>query len=299
MRTSVIATRNLTKSYGANVAVDDLSFDVKQGTVTGFLGPNGAGKSTTMRMLLGLARPDSGEATVFGQRYDRLAQPSTRVGALIDGAGFHPMRTARNHLRTVAAAGRIPLQRMEDVLGMMELDHAADRKVGGFSLGMRQRLGLAAALVGDPELLILDEPANGLDPAGIQWLRRFLKSFAARGGTVFISSHLLSEVSQMVDEVVVVNRGKLITHTDVDRLTAPTSVKVRVSDPGVLRRALASEATAIRDLNGGALEVVGVTAEHVGETAARDQLIVYELAPRAHTLEDVFLTLTGANGRDR
>jgi ABC-2 type transport system ATP-binding protein len=299
MGSSVIGARNLRKSYGATVAVDDLAFEVTSGNVTGFLGPNGAGKSTTMRMLVGLARPDSGEATLFGKRYGKLERPLNTVGALIDGAGFHPMRTARDHLRAVAAAGGIPLRRTDDVLGIMELTDAADQRVGGFSLGMRQRLGLAAALLGEPEVLILDEPANGLDPAGIHWLRGFLKSFAAGGGTVFVSSHLLSEVAQMASEVIVIVKGRLITHTGVNGLTTATSVKVRVSDPGVLRRALASEGAALRDLDGGALEVMGMTSDRVGETAAGEQLIVYELTPRVHTLEDVFLELTAGDGRER
>jgi ABC-2 type transport system ATP-binding protein len=299
MGSPVIGARNLRKSYGATVAVDDLAFEVTSGNVTGFLGPNGAGKSTTMRMLVGLARPDSGEATLFGKRYGKLERPLNTVGALIDGAGFHPMRTARDHLRAVAAAGGIPLRRTDDVLGIMELTDAADQRVGGFSLGMRQRLGLAAALLGEPEVLILDEPANGLDPAGIHWLRGFLKSFAAGGGTVFVSSHLLSEVAQMASEVIVIVKGRLITHTGVNGLTTATSVKVRVSDPGVLRRALTSEGAALRDLDGGALEVMGMTSDRVGETAAGEQLIVYELTPRVHTLEDVFLELTAGDGRER
>jgi ABC-2 type transport system ATP-binding protein len=298
MSSTVIAGRNLSKSYSGTVAVDDLSFDVTSGTVTGFLGPNGAGKSTTIRMLLGLARPDSGKATLFGKEYEQLDRPWTAVGAVIDGAGFHPLRSAHNHLRAVAASGRIPLRRTDDVLAIMELTDAAGRKVGEFSLGMRQRLGLAAALLGEPAMLILDEPANGLDPAGIHWLRQFLRSFAAEGGTVFVSSHLLAEVAQIADEVVVINRGRLITHTNVRSLTAATSVKVRVSDSGVLRRALACERATVTDLDGGALEVVGMTSERVGETAAREQLIVYELTPRVHTLEEVFLELIGTNGKE-
>ena len=299
MTASVIAVEELTKVYRSTVAVDGLSFEVRGGAVTGFLGPNGAGKTTTIRMILGLARADSGEASVFGRPYRGLERPLSKVGVLIDGSGFHPRRSARAHLTAVAAAGAIPRGRVDKVLDAVELNDAEDRNVGEFSLGMRQRLGLATALLGDPDVLILDEPANGLDPAGIRWLRGFLKSFAAAGRSVFVSSHVLSEVAQMADEVVVIDRGKLITHTSVDRLTAPTSVTVRAPEAERLRRLLSGAGATVNKLGEDRLEVVGMTSEEVGETAARKQLILYELTPRTHSLEEVFLQLTdGREARD-
>jgi ABC-2 type transport system ATP-binding protein len=200
----------LTKRYGDVVAVDDLTFSLDAGTVTGFLGPNGAGKTTTLKVLLGLATSTSGDATIFGRRYRELADPVWRVGAVLESNDFHPSRSGRNHLRALALAARIAPRRVEDVLEQVELDRAAHRRVRTYSLGMRQRLGLAAALLGDPELLVLDEPANGLDPAGVHWLRGFLRDFAAQGRTVLVSSHLLAEVAQTVDRVVIIDRGRLL-----------------------------------------------------------------------------------------
>ena len=215
----VIAVSSLTKRYGDVVAVDDITFTLHAGTVAGFLGPNGAGKTTTLRLLLGLAEPTSGQALVFGQRYADLDQPARQVGAVLESNDFHPGRTGRNHLLTLAIAADIPESRIEDVLDLVDLDQAADRKVRGYSLGMRQRLGLAGALLGEPQLLILDEPANGLDPAGVRWLRTFLQRYAADGRTVLVSSHILAEVAQAVDRVVIIDRGHLVTATTVDRLT--------------------------------------------------------------------------------
>jgi len=214
----IVSVRSLTKRYGGLAAVDDLSFSLPAGTITGFLGPNGAGKTTTLRLILGLAEPTSGEALVFGHRYEDLDQPARRVGAVLESNDFHPGRSGRDHLRALALAAALPPTRVAQVLQLVELDAAASRRVQTYSLGMRQRLGLAAALLGDPELLVLDEPANGLDPAGIHWLRTFLRRFATRGGTVLVSSHVLAEVAQTVDEVLIIDRGRLVARARLDEL---------------------------------------------------------------------------------
>jgi ABC-2 type transport system ATP-binding protein len=284
------------KEFRATRAVDRLSFTVTAGKITGFLGPNGAGKTTTIRVILGLARPDSGEARVFGRPYGEIDNPLSRIGALIDGSSFHPLRTARAHLAAVAAAAKLPNARVDEVLEEVELGRAADRKVGQYSLGMRQRLGLATALLGDPDLLILDEPANGLDPAGIRWLRAFLQSFAASGRTVFVSSHVLAEVANMADEVVVINKGRLITHTTVSRLTVATSVTVRSIEPRRLAEALVEAGASVEIAATGQLEVTDMPAERIGEIAAREQVVLHELTPRTHSLEEVFLELTDSKG---
>lgn len=293
MTAPVVEARTLTKVYSGKAVVDQLSFAVRRGTVTAFLGPNGAGKTTTIRMILGLARPDLGSTAVFGRPFRMLEHPPSQVGVLIDGTGFHPLRTARSHLRMLAAAGGISPARVGEVLEMVELTSAADKKVGRYSLGMRQRLGLAAALLGDPELLILDEPTNGLDPAGIRWIRRFLRMFAASGRTAFVSSHLLAEVAQLADEAIVLNKGTLVTHTSVDRLTAAASVSVRAPDRDQVRRALLAAGATVRHADDDRLDVAGMAIERIGELAARNGLVLYELAPRNHSLEDVFLQLTG------
>jgi ABC-2 type transport system ATP-binding protein len=220
-RDPVVTVSSLTKRYDDVVAVDALSFTLERGTVTGFLGPNGAGKTTTLRVLLGLAEPDAGEALVFGRRYAELAQPMRRVGAVLESNDFHPGRSGRDHLRVLALAAEIPEGRVDEVLDVVELAGAAGRRVSTYSLGMRQRLGLAGALLGDPELLVLDEPANGLDPAGVHWLRTFLRGFTHRGGTVLVSSHLLAEVAQTVDRVVIINRGRLIASARLNELGRP------------------------------------------------------------------------------
>jgi ABC-2 type transport system ATP-binding protein len=214
----VIAARDLTKRFGAVVAVDALSFTLEAGSITGFLGPNGAGKTTTLRLLLGLARPSSGEALVFGRPYRDLPNPTRRVGALLESGDFDPGRTGRNHLRALALASGIDARRVDELLELVELDRAAHRPAGSYSLGMRQRLGLAAALLGQPALLVLDEPANGLDAAGVHWLRGFLRQFAAGGGTVLVSSHLLAEVAQTVDHALIIERGRLVATVAVDQL---------------------------------------------------------------------------------
>jgi ABC-2 type transport system ATP-binding protein len=215
---TIVSVKGLTKRYGRVVAVDELGFSLETGTVTGFLGPNGAGKTTTLRLLLGLAEPDAGEALVFGRRYRELDQPTRRIGAVLESNDFHPDRSGRDHLRALALAAEIAPSRVEEVLDLVELEPVAARRVKTYSLGMRQRLGLAAALLGDPELLLLDEPANGLDPAGVHWLRTFLRGFANRGGTVLVSSHLLSEVAQTVDRVVIIDRGRLVASARLDEL---------------------------------------------------------------------------------
>jgi ABC-2 type transport system ATP-binding protein len=215
----VVTVRSLTKRFGDVVAVDDLTFSLSPGTVTGFLGPNGAGKTTTLRLLLGLAEPTAGEALVFGRRYRDLPQPARRVGAVLESADFHPGRGGRDHLRALALAARIPPSRVEEVLALVGLEAAAGRRVKTYSLGMRQRLGLATALLGDPEVLILDEPANGLDPAGVHWLRRFLRRFAERGRSVLVSSHMLAEAAQTVDHVVIIDHGRRVATGRIDELT--------------------------------------------------------------------------------
>ena len=214
-----VFVNSLAKRFGDVLAVDDLSFSLRTGTVTGFLGPNGAGKTTTLRLLLGLAEPNAGEALVFGRRYRDLTEPARRVGAVLESNDFHPGRSGRDHLRTLAIAGGIPTSRVDEVLAKVELESVARRRVQTYSLGMRQRLGLAAAMLGDPELLVLDEPANGLDPAGVHWLRRFLRTFADRGGTALVSSHMLAEAAQTVDDVVIIDRGRRIANGRLDELT--------------------------------------------------------------------------------
>jgi ABC-2 type transport system ATP-binding protein len=215
----VVTVRSLTKRFGDIVAVDDLSFSLEAGTVTGFLGPNGAGKTTTLRLILGLAKPTAGEALVFGRRYRDLEDPARRIGAVLESNDFHPGRTGRNHLRVLAAAAEIQFGRVDEVLVLVELEAAADRRVRTYSLGMRQRLGLATALLGDPELLVLDEPANGLDPAGVHWLRGFLRRFAEQGRTVLVSSHMLAEAALTVDEVVIIDHGRLVATGRLGELT--------------------------------------------------------------------------------
>jgi ABC-2 type transport system ATP-binding protein len=214
-----VVARALSKRYGDLVAVDNITFSLEPGTVTGFLGPNGAGKTTTLRLLLGLAEPTAGEAVVFGRRYRELDDPIRRVGAVLEMGDFHPGRSGRDHLRTLALAARIPFERVDEVLDLVELERAAGLRVQSYSLGMRQRLGLAGALLGDPELLLLDEPANGLDPEGVHWLRGFLRGFAQQGRTVLVSSHVLAEVAQTVDQVMIIDHGRLVTTAPLDELT--------------------------------------------------------------------------------
>ena len=290
----VVVAEGLTKRFGKLTAVEDLSFTLEQGTITGFLGPNGAGKTTTLRMLLGLARPTRGQASVFDRPYAELERPSRRVGAVLEATDFHPGRSGRNHLLTLARAADIADSRADEVLRLVELEGAAGRRVKGYSLGMRQRLGLAAALLGEPELLVLDEPANGLDPEGVRWLRDFLRGFAADGGTVFVSSHVLAEVAQTVDRVLIINRGRLVIEASLEELTARVGgvVLVRTPGPAELERALRDAGLEPTRTDSGALLVPGATAERVGEVAFAAGVPVHELRPEGSSLEEVFLQLT-------
>jgi len=296
----VIEVENLTKRFGSTVAVEDLSFTVSPGTVTGFLGPNGAGKSTTMRAILGLVRPTSGNTTVLGKRYVELDQPARRVGALLETFDAHPGRSGRNHLRVLALAAGVPRSRVDEVLGLVDLAEAARRRVKGYSLGMRQRLGLAAALLGDPEVLVLDEPANGLDPQGIRWLRGFLRGLASEGRTILISSHVLAEVAQTVDEVVIIHRGKLIRHAAMDEVEAMAAGATRVRSPDAERLAslLIRDDIDVRATGDGRLAVSGAP-ERVGEIAAANGIVLHELTVERATLEEVFLELTGEDPGER
>jgi ABC-2 type transport system ATP-binding protein len=288
-----VEVRGLTKRYGSTVAVDDLTFSVRRGRITGFLGPNGAGKSTTLRALLGLVLPTSGEARIEGSRYVELADPLGTVGAVLEAHSFHPGRSGRNHLRVLATAAGLPASRVDEVLAEVELTAAARRRTGGYSLGMRQRLSVAGALLGRPGLLVLDEPANGLDPEGIRWLRDFLRSFAAGGGTVLISSHVLAEVAQIADEVVIIHRGRLVAQEPLQALTARSAGGTLVRSPEArrLREQLVSagiEAVAAAD---GELRVAA-SPERVGELAAAGGIVLHELRSESASLEEVFLELT-------
>jgi ABC-2 type transport system ATP-binding protein len=298
MAMAALSVQGLTKRFGRLTAVDNLSFDVQPGTITGFLGPNGAGKTTTLRMLLGLVHPTAGVALVDGTPYHRLDRPAFTVGAALEATGFHPGRTARNHLRILAHPNGIPITRVDEVLAEVDLAGAARRRVGGFSLGMRQRLMLAGALLGDPAILVLDEPTNGLDPAGVHWLRQFLRSRVDQGGTVLVSSHLLAELALSADSVVIVKNGRLVTQGSVQELTGHTGSTVRVRTPQAteLHSMLTSRGIVV-DL-GQPDEVVarGVTSEQVGEAVAATGLVIYEMQVERHNLEDAFLELTDTEG---
>ncbi len=292
----MLEIHELTKRYGATLAVDGLSFRAEPGRVLGFLGPNGAGKTTTLRTLLGLTLPTSGQATVNGQSYRSLTDPISQVGAVLEGPQFHPGRTGRNHLRMLAMAAGIPAGRVDELLRLVGLDSAGGKRVKGYSLGMRQRLSLAAALLGDPRALVLDEPATGLDPQGIRWLRDFLRAQAAAGRTVLISSHVLAEVAQTVDEVVVVNRGRLVAQGSLDELTqgAAAPVWVRSPDAERLRGALAAKGIEAEPGEAGSdwLRVPDASLETVGTTAAENGIAVFELYRPRQSLESVFFELT-------
>src|SRR3954451_9357522 len=291
-----VEIRDLCKSFGDVAAVKQVSFDVEAGRVTGFLGPNGAGKSTTLRALLGLVRPSSGTATFDGRRYDELDKPGARVGAVIDDASFHPGRTARNHLRVLAATGGHSTGRIDEVLSTVGLRDAADRRVKGFSTGMRQRLAIAAALLGDPQVLILDEPTNGLDPPGISWIRTLMRDQAARGRAVLVSSHVLAEVAQSVDDVVVIADGTLRARGTLQQVLGgddePAS-RVRAQDPLRLARALERRGHRVRH-DGDVLLVLGATPEQVGQIAGEERVAVLGLTSQTRSLEDAFFSLTGA-----
>jgi ABC-2 type transport system ATP-binding protein len=266
--------------------------------VTGFLGPNGAGKTTTLRMLLGLVAPTSGAATIDGRPYRELADPARRVGAVLEQSGFHPGRSARDHLRVLATTAGLAPARVDEVLEQTGLAAAARRRVGGFSLGMRQRLGLAAALLGDPDVLVLDEPANGLDPEGVHWLRGLIRGLADQGRTVRVSSHLLAEVAQTVDQVVIIDRGRLVTQSTLAALTAGTdrTVRVRTAQPEALHGLLVARGATVTLDGPDQLLVGGVTAEQVGQTAAAGGVVLHEMRFERSNLEDVFLELTGGKG---
>jgi ABC-2 type transport system ATP-binding protein len=291
-----IEIRSLSKSFGPVQAVRDLSFDVEPGRVTGFLGPNGAGKSTTLRMLLGLIRPTAGDATIEGGHYDRLPDPTTRVGAMLEDTSFHPGRSGRDHLRVLATAGNHPMERVDELIDVVELRGAEKRRVGGYSQGMRQRLALASSMIGDPRILILDEPTNGLDPGGIRWLRGLMRQMADEGRTVLVSSHLLAEVAQAVDDVVVIAKGELRARGSLEQVLgggeAPVT-DVRTPYPDHLLASLEKRGHSAQRSGDHDLIVPGATPEQVGIAAAEDGLTLYRLAPRTRSLEDTFLELTG------
>jgi ABC-2 type transport system ATP-binding protein len=297
---AAISVRGLTKRFGNVTAVNDLSFDVEHGTITGFLGPNGSGKTTTLRMVLGLVHPTAGTALVDGSRYTDLDRPAFTVGAALEATGFHPGRTARNHLRILAHPNRISSRRVDEVLEEVDLTDAARRRVGGFSLGMRQRLMLAGALLGDPSILVLDEPTNGLDPAGVHWLREFLRSRVDRGGTVLVSSHLLAELAMSADAVVIIKDGRLVTQGTVAELVGHTGSWVRVRTPQAseLHSMLASRGIAAELSSADEVVAREVTTQQVGEAVASAGLVVYEMNAEQQNLEDTFLELT-ADERNR
>jgi ABC-2 type transport system ATP-binding protein len=293
----MIEIDHVTKRYGDKVAVDDLTFTVKPGIVTGFLGPNGAGKSTTMRVILGLDRPTSGTATVNGKPYRDLPAPLHEIGALLEARAIHTGRSAYHHLVAMAQTHGIGRARVQEVIELVGLSDVARKRAGGFSLGMGQRLGIAAALLGDPATLILDEPANGLDPEGILWIRNLLKGLAAEGRTVFLSSHLMAEMAQTAEHLVVIGRGRLIADTTVSEIVAQAShnaaVTVRTPQAPELREALISDGVTITSAERGLLEVHGLTSAEVGTTAARLGIVLHELIPQTASLEQAFMRLTG------
>jgi ABC-2 type transport system ATP-binding protein len=293
---TAISVHGLVKRFGRVVAVDDLSFEVQPGTLTGFVGPNGAGKTTTLRMILGLVRPTAGRAVIDGVPYARLDRPARHVGAVLEASGFHPGRTARDHLRVLAGPSGIPVDRVDQVLSEVDLLGAAGRRVGGFSLGMRQRLGLAGALLGDPGLLILDEPTNGLDPAGVHWLRRFLRQRVDGGGTVLVSSHLLAELALSADSVIIIKDGRLVAQGPVHELTGSATVRIRTPQADQLRAVLA--ARGVTAALHGSDEVIAsdVDTEVVGQAVAEAGLVVYEMSGHRPALEDAFLALTTDEG---
>ncbi|WPF65898.1 MULTISPECIES: ABC transporter ATP-binding protein [unclassified Corynebacterium] len=299
----MIEAKGLTKKYGGTLAVNDLSFSVRSGMVTGFLGPNGAGKSTTMRMILGLDKPSAGSATINGTPYAELREPLRHVGALLDAKAVHPNRSAARHLQWIATTNGIPRSRVDEVLGIVGLSDVASKKAGGFSLGMGQRLGLAAALLGDPHTLVLDEPVNGLDPEGIRWVRNFLRAFAAQGRSVLVSSHLLSEMALTADHLVVIGQGRLIADTPTAEFVkqhSATSARVRAVVPEELER-LASALRAMgRDAQPGVdeenrpvLTVTGTTTDELGRVAFEQGIALSELTEQRASLEDAFMDITG------
>jgi ABC-2 type transport system ATP-binding protein len=294
----MIEVRGLTKRYGSTLAVDDLSFDVEQGLVTGFLGPNGAGKSTTMRMMLGLDRPTAGEVLVNGRSFASLAEPLREVGALLDPGSLHPGRTGRNHLRVAARTNGIPRRRVDEVIEEVGLGSAARRRIKGYSLGMRQRLGIAAALLGDPRVLLFDEPINGLDLDGVRWIRGLLRRLADEGRTVLVSSHLMSEMEQTADRLVVIGRGRLIadaTTGEILRGLGHRQVRVRTAQPDELLAGLRELGFTVQRIDGHELQVDDGTAEDVGELANSFSIPLHHLSEVQQSLEHAYLELTGAS----
>ena len=292
----MIAVEGLTKRYGSTLAVDELSFKVEPGHVTGFLGPNGAGKTTTLRILLDLVAATSGTATIDGRSYRDLDDPAKRVGSVLEATNFHPGRKGRNHLRVLARTERVPDSRVDELLDLVDLTGAAKKRVKTYSLGMRQRLTIAGALLGDPDVLLLDEPANGLDPEGIRWLRGFLRGLAEQGRTVFVSSHVLSEMTQLADHVVIIHRGRLISDTPLAEILTRAEGGVRVRSPDAARFREALTAAGIEATESdGALAVKDMPIERVGELAAEHRIVHHELSPVSASLEEVVLKLT----RDR
>jgi ABC-2 type transport system ATP-binding protein len=291
----MIEARGLTKKYGEKTAVNDLSFEVRPGVVTGFLGPNGSGKSTTMRLLLGLDRPTSGVALINGRRYAELPAPLREVGALLEARAVHTGRSARNHLLAMAATNGIPRGRVDELIELVGLDGVASKRVGGFSLGMGQRLGIASALLGDPQVLVLDEPVNGLDPEGIRWIRTLLQTLAAEGRTVFVSSHLMSEMALTASEVIVVGRGRLITSgtvADVVRQVASGAVLVRSAEADRLTELLVADGYQVEHSTPDTLIVSATDSAEIGIVAAREQIPLIELTPQQATLEEAFMAIT-------
>ncbi|MFE3174781.1 ABC transporter ATP-binding protein [Amycolatopsis sp. NPDC059090] len=291
----MIEATGLTKRYGNTLAVNNLSFSVAAGKVTGFLGPNGAGKSTTMRMILGLDNPTGGQVRIGGKLYHDLKEPLRTVGALLDAKWVHPNRSARAHLQWMARSNRIPAARVDEVLDTVGLTSVAGKRAGGFSLGMSQRLGIAAALLGDPEVLLFDEPVNGLDPEGILWIRKFMQRLAAEGRTVFVSSHLLSEMALTATDLVVIGKGQLIAQSTTEEFVAraaENTVKVRSPQLPALRQQLISASAQVTD-SGEALIVSGMDSAKIGEIAASANLVLHELSPQTGSLEQAFMQITG------
>jgi len=293
---AAIEIEHLTKQFRGVLAVDDLSFEVAAGRVTGFLGPNGSGKTTTLRMLLGLVEITSGQATFGGQRYVQIDRPIHHVGAVLEATSFHPARRAEDHLKMVAIGAGIPVSRVRETLELVGMEEVARRRVGKFSLGMRQRLQLATALLGDPDVLILDEPANGLDPQGIQWLRNFIRHQASTGRSVLVSSHLLSEMEETVDDVVIVSQGKLVLQTTLaelaNRTGTTTGMRVRAPDLGHFTNMLTASNIPFRSVAPDTIVIDGATPEWLGPILAQHQIVVYEVIHEKGSLEDVFLELT-------
>ena len=292
-----IEVSGLTKRFGPVLAVDDLSFTADEGRVVGFLGPNGAGKTTTLRMLLGLVNPTRGSATVNGHAYGELADPVHTVGAVLDGGMLHPGRSGRNHLRALGRSAGVSNARVEELLELVALKDAAGRRAGGYSLGMRQRLGLAAALLGDPHVLILDEPANGLDPQGIRWLRDFLRRLASEGRAILVSSHVLAEVAQTADDVVVINQGRSVAQAPLTEIMGRSGGGMKVAGPDVRRLGdiLYSQGAQV---SGDTAEILvrDRSGEQIGRVVAEHQLVISELAPVGSSLEEIYLELTGSTG---